>query len=154
MITVRKEVVVDRPAEDVFDFLADVRNEERWNPNVVRIEHPFDGPLSVGDSFEGAYRRGGRMRFKLVRADKPRMLIFHGGGRQMTLAATIELERVGSATRVRMEAEIEPRGPLKLFTPLMRMPIQRQYERVTESFRQVVEADRERRPDRAQDTLR
>jgi carbon monoxide dehydrogenase subunit G len=141
MITVRKAVLVDRPAEDVFDFLADVRNEQRWNPNVVRIERPSDGPLSVGDSFEGVYRRGGRMRFKLVQADKPSRLVFHGGGRQMTLAATLELERVGSATRVRMEAQIEPRGPLRLLAPLMRKPIQRQYESVTESFRQVVEAD-------------
>ena len=93
MITVEKEVQVDRLAEEVFDFLADVRNEERWNPNVVRIESESDGPLSVGDSFEGVYRRGGRMRFELVEAVRPSRLVFQGGGRQMTLVATLELER-------------------------------------------------------------
>ncbi len=71
MITVAKEVQVDRLAEEVFDFLADVHNEERWNPNVVRIESESDGPLSVGGSFEGVYRRGGRMRFELVEAVRP-----------------------------------------------------------------------------------
>jgi hypothetical protein len=36
---------------------------------------------------------------------------------------------------------MEPRGPLKLLAPLMRKSIERQYERVTESFRRIVEGD-------------
>jgi Polyketide cyclase / dehydrase and lipid transport len=71
MITVEKEVLVERPADEVFDFLADVRNEERWNPNVLRIESEADGPLAVGGTFEGVYRRSGRMRFVLVEAVRP-----------------------------------------------------------------------------------
>ena len=71
VITVEKEVLVERPADEVFDFLADVRNEERWNPNVLRIESEADGPLTVGGTFEGIYRRGGRMRFELVEAVRP-----------------------------------------------------------------------------------
>lgn len=142
MIRVEKEVLVDRPAEEVFDFLADVRNEQRWNSNVIAIESESDGPLSVGGRFEGVYRRGGRMRFELVEAVGPSRLVFRGGGRQMALVATLELERVSSATRVRMKAEMEPRGPVKLLAPLMRKPIERQYERVSESFRQVVEGNK------------
>ena len=56
-------------------------------------------------------------------------------------SATLELERAGSATCVRMNGQMEPRGPMKLLAPLMRKPIERQYERVAESFRHVVEAD-------------
>jgi carbon monoxide dehydrogenase subunit G len=141
MIRVEKEVPVDRPAEEVFDFLADVRNEERWNPNVIAIETESDGPLAVGGMFEGVYRRGGRMRFELVEAVRPSRLVFRGGGRQMALVATLELERAGSATRVRMKGQMEPHGPLRLLAPLMRKPIERQYEQVAESFRKVVEAD-------------
>jgi uncharacterized protein YndB with AHSA1/START domain len=141
VITVEREVLVDRPAEEVFDFLADVRNEERWNPNVVRIKSESAGPLSVGGSFEGVYRRGGRMRFELVEAIRPSRLVFHGGGRQMTLVATLELERAGSASCVRMKGEMEPRGLMRMLAPIMRKPIERQYERVAESFRKVVEGD-------------
>jgi carbon monoxide dehydrogenase subunit G len=136
-ITVEKAVLVVRPAEEVFDFLADVRNEERWNPNVVRIEGAPNRPLSVGDTFEGIYRRGGRMRFELVEAIRPSRLVFRGGGRQMRLVATLELESAGSATRVRMRGEMKPRGPLMLFAPFLRKPIERQYATVVERFRQV-----------------
>jgi carbon monoxide dehydrogenase subunit G len=139
VITVEKEVLVERPAGEVFDFLADVRNEERWNPNVVRIERAPDGPLAVGETFAGVYRRGGRMRFELVEAVRPRRLVFRGGGRQLALVATLELEPVGAATRVRMRGEMDPRGPLKLLAPLMRGLIERQYADVVESFRRVAE---------------
>jgi carbon monoxide dehydrogenase subunit G len=141
VITVAKDVVVDRAAEAVYDFLAEVRNEERWNPNVISIETRYDGPLAVGETFEGVYRQGGRMRFALVEAVRPTTLVFEGGGRTMALMATITLARFGSATRVRMKAEMEPRGAFRLLAPLMRRLIERQYERVTESFRTVVEAD-------------
>jgi uncharacterized protein YndB with AHSA1/START domain len=142
MITVEKEVLVERPAGEVFDFLADVRNEERWNPNVLRIESEADGPLSVGATFEGVYRRGGRMRFELVEAVRPRRLVFRGGGRQITLVGTLELEQAGSATRVRRKGEMEPRGLMKLLAPLMRKPIERQYATVAETFRQVAAMER------------
>ena len=59
----------------------------------------------------------------------------------MAFVATLKLKRVGSATRVQMEGKMEPRGPLKLVAPLLRKPIERQYERVMESFRQLVERD-------------
>ena len=65
----------------------------------------------------------------------------------MALVAMSQVKRVGPRTRVRMTAEMEPRGALRLIAPLMRRPIQRQYERVTESFRRVVEADAGREPD-------
>jgi carbon monoxide dehydrogenase subunit G len=132
-----KEVLVERPADEVFDFLADVRNEERWNPNVLRIESEADGPLTVGGTFEGVYRRGGGMRFELVEAVRPSRLVFRGGGRQMTLVGTLELEQAGLATRVRMKGEMEPRGLMKLLAPLMRKPMDRQYATVAETFRQV-----------------
>lgn len=137
MITVGKEVLVERPADEVFDFLADVRNEERWNPNVLRIESEADGPLTVGGTFEGIYRRGGRMRFELVEAVRPSRLVFRGGGRQTTPVGTLELEQAGLATRVQMKGGMEPRGLMKLLAPLMRKPIERQYATVAETFRQV-----------------
>jgi hypothetical protein len=77
------------------------------------------------------------MRFELVEALRPSRLVFRGGGRQMTLVATLELEQAGSATRVRMKGEMEPRGLMTLLAPLMRKPIERQYATVAETFRQV-----------------
>src|SRR5688572_4243787 len=116
MITVTKDIVVDRDPEAVYDFLADVRNEERWNPNAVSIE--AHGPLAVGDTFEGVYRQGGRMRFQLVEAVRPRTLVFEGGRSRMALVATLSIAGVGTATRVSMKAEMELRGALRLLAPL------------------------------------
>jgi carbon monoxide dehydrogenase subunit G len=79
------------------------------------------------------------MRFELVEAVRPERLVFRGGGRQMGLTATLELEPAGTATRVRMRGEMEPRGLLKVAAPLMRGLIDRQYGDVVESFRRAAE---------------
>jgi hypothetical protein len=47
---------VGRPIEEVFDFLADLRNETAWNPRVVRIDTTSAGPMGAGTSFRGLYQ--------------------------------------------------------------------------------------------------
>jgi uncharacterized protein YndB with AHSA1/START domain len=136
MITLRREVMVRRPPEVVFDFLADPRNEERWNPNVIRIV-----PLSPG-TFEGTYRRGGRMRFELTEYDRPHRLVFRGGGRQMRLVATVEVAPADGGAIVEMRADMRPRGPFRLLTPALRPIAEHQYAGVAQRFRAVIEEER------------
>ncbi len=136
MITLRREVLVRRPPEAVFDFLADPSNEERWNPNVVRIDK-----LSPS-TFEGTYRRGGRMRFELAECDRPRRLVFRGGGRQMRLVATIEVAPADGGAAVVMRADMRPRGPFRLLTSALRPIAERQYAGVAQRFRTVMEEER------------
>src|SRR5687767_8626364 len=139
MITLRREVVVRRQPEEVFEFLADARNENRWNPNVVRIDKTSDGPVGAGSRFAGTYRRGGRMTFELVEYDRPTRLVFVGGGRQLRLIATVVVAAAGDGTAVTMRAELRPRGAFRLLEPLMRPLLERQYDDVVARFRAVVE---------------
>lgn len=139
MITVRRHVVVARPAEEVFDFLADTRNEQRWNPNVVRVVKTSTGPVGRGSTFEGRYRRGGTMRFEITHYDRPARLGFRGGGRRMGLVATVEVTPEAGGTAVSMRGEMSPRGVLRLLGPLMRPILERQYADVVRRFRDAIE---------------
>lgn len=139
MITLRREVVVRRPPEEVFEFLADARNENRWNPNVVRIDKTTDGPVGPGSTFVGTYRRGGRMTFELVEYDRPASLAFTGGRRQLGLAATVRVAPAGDGTAVAMRADLRPRGPLRLLEPILRPLVEHQYRDAIARFRDVVE---------------
>ena len=46
--------VIGRPPEEVFDFLADARNEVHWNAWARRIEKLSDGPVGRGTRFHGS----------------------------------------------------------------------------------------------------
>ena len=38
MVHIKGQIVIDRPVEEVFDFVADERNEPRYNPRMRRVE--------------------------------------------------------------------------------------------------------------------
>ena len=108
-------IVVNRPIEEVFNFLADIRNETAWNPRVVRLEKTSDGPIGVGTSFEGVYQGLGTLRTQLVAVERPARFSFRSTGPRMGLAGTFVLN-----------ADLTPRGPFRLLVPLMRPVLARQ----------------------------
>lgn len=44
-------VAVDRPAEQVFAYLADVTRHPEWSPKPLRVEGAAAGPAAVGSRF-------------------------------------------------------------------------------------------------------
>ena len=38
------EIVIERPIDEVFDVVADERNEPRYNPRLAAVEKLTDGP--------------------------------------------------------------------------------------------------------------
>jgi hypothetical protein len=55
MTTAHHEATIDRPAEEVFDFLADGADNASWQPRVVATIGP-DGPIGVGTTFRQTVR--------------------------------------------------------------------------------------------------
>lgn len=63
MARVEGEIVIRRPVDEVFDFVADERNEPRYNPKMRGVEL-VTANLSVtaAGSVRSSGRRGGRCR--------------------------------------------------------------------------------------------
>ena len=57
MVHIAGEIVIDRAPDEVFDFVADERNEPRFNPRMLRAEQVSEGPIGLGTRFraEAAY---------------------------------------------------------------------------------------------------
>ena len=58
MAHIQGEVFIRRPVEEVFDFVADERNEPTYNPNMVGSELITKGPIGVGTRFRATIRSG------------------------------------------------------------------------------------------------
>jgi uncharacterized protein YndB with AHSA1/START domain len=77
MVRIEGEIVIDRPVEEVFDFVADERNEPRYNPRMVRAEQITPEPIGVGTRFEAEIRSMGRpagMTIENTGYERPRRL--------------------------------------------------------------------------------
>ena len=118
--------VVNRPVEEVFDFLADVRNEAGWNPRGVRIDKTSEGPIGAGTTFYGLYKGIGPLHTDLVEYKRPGRLSFRSSGPRMRIAGTFVLSTVQGKSRVALNADLEPQGYFRLLAPLMAPLINRQ----------------------------
>jgi carbon monoxide dehydrogenase subunit G len=132
--------VVGRPVEEVFDFLADIRNEMRWNPRIVRIAQTSAGSIGAGTTFEGQYQGLGTLRTQLVEYERPRRISFRSTGARMHINGTIVLTPAGDGTDVSLHADLEPQGIFKVVAPLMGPVIRRQNRAAGVRLKQAVEA--------------
>src|SRR5690348_15824392 len=127
MITAQVEIEINRPIEEVFDFLADARNEPRWLPGASGVEKVSDGLVGLGARFRGEYARIGTVTLDIVAFERPVRVTFHGQARSMVFDDAVELVATPSGAILRAAMGSHPSGLMKLMTPAVRGVIQRQF---------------------------
>ena len=143
MAHIEREIVINRPMEEVFDFLADARNEPHYNPHMLHAEQVPAGPIGRGTQFRTEVTTWGRsmeMDYEITAYERPRRLA------QRTIKAVIDvvsteiLDPVPGGTHMRWVWEMEPRGAFKLLTLLVARIMARRLGTVLANFKQALEA--------------
>ena len=60
MTHIEREVVINRPVEEVFGFLADGRNEPQYTAHMLRAQQVAEGPIGRGTQFRTEVTTNGR----------------------------------------------------------------------------------------------
>ncbi len=60
MAHITGEVTIKAPVDEVFDLVADERNEPKYNPRIVRAEKVTEGPVGAGARFIAEPKGAGR----------------------------------------------------------------------------------------------
>jgi uncharacterized protein YndB with AHSA1/START domain len=67
-------VVIDRPIEEVFAFLADGENDRKFSPRVLEIAKTTEGPTGVGTVYASTVKDAGvktKREFKITEFEQP-----------------------------------------------------------------------------------
>jgi uncharacterized protein YndB with AHSA1/START domain len=116
------EVTIDASVEDVFDFVADERNEPRYNPRIVRAEKVSEGPVGRGARFV-AQPRGtgsrGRMTVEVLEYDRPHLLHTMVRSSYMHVDGTLTFEEADGGTRLRWDWDMGLVGPMRVMSPVL-----------------------------------
>jgi uncharacterized protein YndB with AHSA1/START domain len=142
MVEVRGEIVIDRPPDEVFDFVADEENEPQYNPQMRLAKKITAGPVGVGTSFRAEMTGRGRvvpMTIEFTEFDRPHRLSEHVHMKSMDLTGGITFERVDGGTRMRWSWSLQPRGVLKFMGPLVASMGRRQELRIWTSLKRLLE---------------
>lgn len=148
MITMAAEVTIDRPAEQVFDYLADLGNLATRQGNVVQATVTTPGPVRVGTEYTQTMRMGPSTvdgRCRITAFEPGRLLCFVLESRMLSCAAQLRLERADGGTRLSSTGTGQLHGPWRLLTPMVQRQVARESEREVARIKADVEgADRVR----------
>jgi len=122
MAHIAGEVTIDAPIDEVFDLVADERNEPRYNPRIVRAEKQGDGPVGAGARFraepKGMGSRG-EMTLRILEYDRPHRLHNQIRASYMEVDGTLTFDEVPAGTRLRWDWDMALVGPMRLLSPIL-----------------------------------
>lgn len=127
MIEATAEVRIARPGEDVFDYLADARNEPKWLPGASGVTKETDGPVAQGTRFRGRYARIGEVEIELVEHERPSGVTFGGRSSSVDFDDAVTLSPDGDGTLLSARMTSQPKGLMRLLAPLAGRVMQKQF---------------------------
>lgn len=125
MAVIKSTVLIERPKQEVFDFLSDMRNELKWNPGCQSMEKITDGPVGVGTKYMAKWKQSGKLEVTCVAMDAPDSWSYHNGG-SIEVDFAAHLSEENGATRLNVDFDAHPHGFAKLFFPIFVMIMKRQ----------------------------
>lgn len=123
MIRAEHTVVINKPVEDVFAFVADQRNEPKWHTDVIEVISPPPGePIRLGSNVVWAIDFMGRNEYTAeVTAFEPnRRIELTTPQGPFKTKLTHRFEPVNDATRYTRHVDIQPEGLFRIMEPILR----------------------------------
>jgi uncharacterized protein YndB with AHSA1/START domain len=137
-------VTIDRPAVDVFDYLAHGEHLPDYIDEFVRVSHEQEGPPAQGHVYSYKMKRGAEGTFEWTEFRPNEKLAWHGpaakaGPGSMEPAGWWELSEHDGHTHVTLVMNPEPGGLFKLMAPLMRRGMNRGNDRALQKLKSRLE---------------
>ena len=147
MARVEGEIIINRPVEEVFEFVADEPNEPRYNPRMVRAEKISEGRIGPGTRFHTELKTAGRtmpMVVEFTDFERPRRLASVTRSSMMETEGALTFESVPAGTRMRWSWDVRPRGAMKLMAPFVGAIGRRQERGIWANLKRLLESGGER----------
>jgi uncharacterized protein YndB with AHSA1/START domain len=111
-LEVERSVEIRRPAEDVFAFVSDPRNDPRWCPKVLSCEQTSGDGLTPGARFVALHRPTrmkpkARLEIEIVSLNPPRSASLREEDEDGIFDVLYSLDGIPDGTRLSQRSEIE-----------------------------------------------
>lgn len=149
MTTITGRTSFARPVEEVFDLLADPRNEPRYNPLVVSAVMATPEPVGVGSRFvqrAGSFGRTGEVAIEVVEYVRLERLAFVIRSAGIDVRGRLAFSPEPSGCSVSWTWAMRPVGGWRVLTPLLALTGRRLERRVWDRMRRYVDAGGAVRP--------
>jgi short-subunit dehydrogenase/carbon monoxide dehydrogenase subunit G len=139
---IRKTIAVDKPINDVFDFLSDFTTTTEWDPGTVQtVRERGDG--GVGTEYLNTSRFLGRttqLTYVVHELVSPRRIRLRGENRTVVATDTMTFNPVTGGTEVIYTAEFAFKGLARYLAPLLRPALRRLGDQAEAGMRKALAA--------------
>jgi carboxymethylenebutenolidase len=122
MARVEGVIIINRPVEEVFDFVANERNEPRYNPRMRVVEQISEGPIGVGTRFRTELETMGRtmpMVVEFTGFERPWRLGSMTRSSMTETEGALTFESVPGGTRMCWSWDVRPQGAMRVMAPVV-----------------------------------
>jgi uncharacterized protein YndB with AHSA1/START domain len=140
MIVIEREVTVAATPERVFEYLADFRTTEEWDPGTVRTTL-VSGDGGVGTTYRNVSKFAGReteLTYVVEKSDRPDRVVLRGENRTVVARDTMTFTGESQLTRVVYRAEFQLKGLARFAEPFFRKPFERLGEEAEDGLRNAL----------------
>jgi hypothetical protein len=143
MATFQNTLMIQRPVEDVFAFLADFENIPTWNYAIVKTRKTSPGPVGVGTTYRQLRSIPDRSEegFEVTAFEPTTRLEVHGDIGLFTATISYLLAPVGDGTRLVNVVDLEPASAAsRLLAPLATSRVKAAVAANLNTLKQLLEA--------------
>jgi carbon monoxide dehydrogenase subunit G len=138
-------IVIDRPIEQVFAFLADGENDKKFSVRVIEIAKTTDGPTGVGTLYASTVKDAGmttKRLFKLTEFEPPTRIRWTEESKNLVIAPEggYDLAPAGDGTQLTFFNELQGRGPGVLIGGLALRSARKGADAFAQAIKTAVEA--------------
>jgi hypothetical protein len=140
MAKIAGHILIDRPVAEVFDFVADSRNEPSFNPAMTGAELLTALPIGRGTRFRARMGRAGtQMLVELTEFDRPLRLGSRTTSSMMQTSGTLTFASDGDGTVMSWDWQVHPKGWMRILGPLFEPLGNRMERRIWTSLKRYLE---------------
>ena len=106
-VTIEKSIFIARPTEDIWNFLSDIVNDQKWRKGVVDTRWTSDEPSSLGSTAVYVIEGIGEVHWKLTEWEDQRVMGWdYIGGRFEGGHGSYRMEPEADGTRMMLRMEL------------------------------------------------
>jgi len=143
MFAFENKITIERPQQEVFDFISDPANDSKWRDSAVSAEWTSDGPVGVGSTQRSVDKLLGReieSTSEVTVWDPPNQFGWKSIDSPMPYDLKISLVPEGSGTQLTFSGQAEFGGFFKLAEGLVGKQMEKQMANDFKSLKKFLES--------------
>ena len=136
-------LVINRPIEEVFDFVSNSENLPRWRSTSLEVKKTSEGPIGAGSTFRGRFTFLGRQfdgNVVVTAYEANRVFVSKMAEGPFPLETGYTLQPAENGTHVAFVVEGAPGGFFKFAEPLVVSMAKRAYDTDLQNLKEMLEA--------------